>query len=118
MKCGKKSCKGCPHGPYWYGFNHRKGKTTSKYFGKTDPREQAPEAAARPLHAHWEDIFNRNTASRHLALEIMGLPRNAETSSIKMKYKTLSMLHHPDRGGDHKMMTYVNAAYSYLKTTF
>jgi len=34
VKCGK-GCKGCPHGPYWYGyFRGKKGKMVSQYIGK------------------------------------------------------------------------------------
>ncbi len=34
--CGK-GCKGCPHGPYWYGYWREGGKTRSKYIGKVLP---------------------------------------------------------------------------------
>jgi len=33
VSCGK-NCKGCPHGPYWYGYWREDGKTHSKYIGK------------------------------------------------------------------------------------
>ena len=33
VSCGK-GCKGCPHGPYWYGYWREGGKTRSKYIGK------------------------------------------------------------------------------------
>ncbi|MCX6673000.1 MAG: hypothetical protein NTY37_04385 [Methanothrix sp.] len=33
VSCGK-NCKGCPHGPYWYGYWRENGKTRSKYIGK------------------------------------------------------------------------------------
>jgi hypothetical protein len=33
VSCGK-HCKGCPHGPYWYGYWREGGKTHSKYIGK------------------------------------------------------------------------------------
>ncbi len=33
VSCGK-GCKGCPHGPYWYGYWKEEGKTRSKYIGK------------------------------------------------------------------------------------
>jgi hypothetical protein len=34
VKCGK-DCKGCPHGPYWYGYyRNQKGKVVSTYIGK------------------------------------------------------------------------------------
>ena len=34
--CGK-GCKGCPHGPYWYGYWKEGGRTRSKYIGKMLP---------------------------------------------------------------------------------
>lgn len=34
VRCGKKSCKSCPHGPYWYGYQRRQGKVVSFYVGK------------------------------------------------------------------------------------
>ena len=34
VSCGK-NCKGCPHGPYWYGYWREGGKTRSKYIGKS-----------------------------------------------------------------------------------
>jgi hypothetical protein len=34
VSCGKK-CKGCPHGPYWYGYWREGGRTRSKYIGKS-----------------------------------------------------------------------------------
>ncbi len=33
VSCGK-GCKGCPHGPYWYGYWKEGGKTRSRYIGK------------------------------------------------------------------------------------
>jgi hypothetical protein len=33
VSCGK-NCKGCPHGPYWYGYWREDGRTRSKYIGK------------------------------------------------------------------------------------
>ncbi len=33
VSCGKK-CKGCPHGPYWYGYWREGKRTRSKYIGK------------------------------------------------------------------------------------
>lgn len=40
VSCGK-NCKGCPHGPYWYGYWREGGKTRSKYIGKNlSPQKQ------------------------------------------------------------------------------
>ncbi len=34
VPCGK-NCKGCPHGPYWYGYWREGKRTRSKYIGKS-----------------------------------------------------------------------------------
>lgn len=33
IRCGK-DCWGCPHGPYWYAYYRKAGRTVSKYIGK------------------------------------------------------------------------------------
>lgn len=42
-KCGKPTCRcakgGKLHGPYWYLYNKKDGKTTCKYIGKNLPSE-------------------------------------------------------------------------------
>ncbi len=40
VKCGKKGCTRCPHGPYWYAYWREGGRTRSRYVGKTLPGEQ------------------------------------------------------------------------------
>ena len=42
VRCGKKSCTRCPHGPYWYAFWREGGRTRSRYVGKTRPEEPGP----------------------------------------------------------------------------
>ncbi|MBT8211721.1 MAG: hypothetical protein KJN71_01115 [Acidimicrobiia bacterium] len=34
VKCGKASCRSCPHGPYWYAYWTENGRRRSKYVGK------------------------------------------------------------------------------------
>lgn len=34
VKCGKRSCTSCPHGPYWYAYWTEDGKRRSKYVGR------------------------------------------------------------------------------------
>ncbi len=43
VRCGKASCRRCPHGPYWYAYWTEDGKRRSRYVGKL---EDIPEAAA------------------------------------------------------------------------
>jgi hypothetical protein len=37
VRCGKKGCTRCPHGPYWYAYWREGGKTRSRYVGKELP---------------------------------------------------------------------------------
>lgn len=37
VRCGKKGCTRCPHGPYWYAYWRENGRTRSRYVGKELP---------------------------------------------------------------------------------
>jgi hypothetical protein len=37
VRCGKRGCTRCPHGPYWYAYWREDGKLRSRYIGKTLP---------------------------------------------------------------------------------
>jgi hypothetical protein len=41
VKCGKRGCTRCPHGPYWYAYWREDGRLRSRYIGKTLPSGQA-----------------------------------------------------------------------------
>ena len=34
VRCGKRGCTKCPHGPYWYAYWTENGKRKSRYVGK------------------------------------------------------------------------------------
>ena len=34
VRCGKKSCRSCPHGPYWYAHWTEDGRRRSRYVGR------------------------------------------------------------------------------------
>lgn len=34
VRCGKESCRTCPHGPYWYAHWRENGRRRSRYIGK------------------------------------------------------------------------------------
>ncbi len=34
VKCGKRGCVSCPHGPYWYAFWTEDGRRRSRYVGR------------------------------------------------------------------------------------
>ena len=37
VRCGKKGCTSCPHGPYWYAYWREDGRMRSRYVGKQLP---------------------------------------------------------------------------------
>jgi len=44
IRCGKRGCTRCPHGPYWYAYWREDGRLRSRYIGKTLPAPQpSPE---------------------------------------------------------------------------
>jgi hypothetical protein len=42
VRCGKRGCTRCPHGPYWYAYWREEGRLRSRYIGKTLPEGEAP----------------------------------------------------------------------------
>ncbi len=34
VRCGKRECTRCPHGPYWYAYWSEEGRRRSRYVGK------------------------------------------------------------------------------------
>lgn len=34
VKCGKRACTRCPHGPYWYAYWTEGGRRRSRYIGR------------------------------------------------------------------------------------
>jgi hypothetical protein len=37
VRCGKRSCSSCPHGPYWYAYWKEDGRTRKRYIGRHLP---------------------------------------------------------------------------------
>ena len=45
VRCGKRGCTRCPHGPYWYAYWREGGRLRSRYIGKTLPEPvEAPSS--------------------------------------------------------------------------
>jgi hypothetical protein len=124
VRCNKGACRSCPHGPYWYGYFREGEKTRKRYFGRKDPREcdRGEREAATPTQATadhpWDAILCSKTASLKLAREILGVPLSAHPETWKAAYVALVKKHHPDRGGDHRTMCWVNAAMSWARAFF
>lgn len=41
VRCGKRGCTKCPHGPYWYAYYREGGRLRSRYIGRDLPENQA-----------------------------------------------------------------------------
>jgi len=129
VRCGKKSCGSCPHGPYWYAYWSEKGKTRKRYVGKELPSsdqgesdqgesDQGESDQEREIPKHWKGIFEKRAATTALAEEILELFMGYGYQSAKIQYRKLVLLHHPDRGGSHQRFAAINAAWSYLCGVF
>lgn len=117
VRCGKLNCKRCPHGPYWYAYyRDGSGKLRKKYVGKNwrDMENVAPPDPGCRL----DDIFDQRRRSAGLAWEILGCPDARDATATKSLYRRLAMEHHPDRGGDERVMKRIIAAYDYLRQVY
>ncbi len=67
-----------------------------------------------------EDLLGRFWARygrydrRAEALAVLELPAEADAETIRLQYRRLAMLHHPDRGGDQARLQAINAAMALL----
>ena len=39
VRCGKPSCRSCPHGPYWYAYYREGTRLRSRYIGRDLPED-------------------------------------------------------------------------------
>ena len=64
-------------------------------------------------------MFRNATMQQHqpdnTLYETLGVPRSASESDIKKAYVKLSLVHHPDKGGNNEQFQRINAAYEVLK---
>lgn len=59
--------------------------------------------------------FDLTTNNTKLALNVMGFDAEPDLTSLKVRFKTLSLQHHPDKGGDVVEFQAIQSAYGYLK---
>jgi len=118
IMCGKKRCKGCPHGPYWYGYRHWGNRTQKKYFGKKRPDWEPfrnPQTESETPHAD-DSILGKRTASLSVAVRVLALGEfDFDRNTLYKAYRKAIMRTHPDRGGDVRECQRVNAAFEYLR---
>jgi len=51
------------------------------------------------------------------ALSLFDLPANTDSKTVKQRYRSLAMSHHPDRGGDSEYFKQINWAFGVLQKT-
>ncbi|MDQ3940504.1 MAG: hypothetical protein M3238_04040 [Actinomycetota bacterium] len=39
VRCGKPTCRSCPHGPYWYAYYREGNRLKSRYIGRDLPAD-------------------------------------------------------------------------------
>lgn len=116
IKCGKAACRSCPHGPYWYAYWSEGGKTKKRYVGKGDPTQAKGEKDRLPETPDRLDaVFSACKITPGLCWEILGLRPGATWDEAKRTFKILSFQHHPDRGGEVKIASRINADFQFLK---
>lgn len=98
VKCGRKGCKKCPHGPYWYAYHREGGKLKKRYVGKDLPKKNEAPPPPPPPHP-WDEIKRVDCRDILLACEILGVNQHDDRETVRKKYYYLSMKQHPDRGG-------------------
>lgn len=113
VRCGKKGCRRCPHGPYWYAYWRESGKLRKRYVGKTFPASSPESPVAQPRD-RLDDIHNPRTATLDLAVEILGFGRYGCFRDNLALYRQKCLETHPDHGGSNEAFARVNSAWSYL----
>jgi len=68
------------------------------------------------LNKFWKKFLARD--DKHTALNVLGLPVDANYQQIKLKYKSLAQQHHPDKGGNKEDFTKIYAAKKLLDRAF
>lgn len=118
VRCGKKACGSCPHGPYWYRYQRRGNKVHKEYVGKIRSDQVADELRAHDgrYWDEYDDILAAGGLTRANALAVLELGQLASEVDAKRAFRRQSLLHHPDRGGDDRKMKAINAAYAYLRS--
>lgn len=93
VKCGRKGCKSCPHGPYRYSYQKINGKLHKKYLGK-------PLAPVVDLIQPDEAGLTAFEAARGILLDTLISQLNRRTfTDSRQSYRRA--LRSAERDGDH-----------------
>ncbi|NVM03854.1 MAG: DnaJ domain-containing protein [Candidatus Helarchaeota archaeon] len=66
------------------------------------------------MRKEFENIYESFQKTREYCCQILGVKEDSKPGEIKKRYRTLVLVHHPDKGGDPEMFIKVHEAYKYL----
>lgn len=88
-----------------------------EYYLDMSHLEEATEASVnRLLNQFWERYIATDTSAE--ALNVFSLSHPVDYSTIKQRYRTLAMEHHPDRGGEPEIFQKINWAFGVLQRAY
>jgi hypothetical protein len=119
VKCGRPSCRSCPHGPYWYRYK-REGKNVKKeYVGRELPFTPPSDPPRRPGQIDPVDEMLRVDGNHDLAAHmLLDLGQRCEYLTARAAYRKACRDQHPDRGGSERRMQAVDAAWRYVRRVY
>lgn len=86
IRCGKKNCKSCPHGPYFYEFKRKGKKVKSIYRGKTLPEYYRTLDAVKKLLEDYEKA-HRELNNFYLKKLTMTLEENPDPLYLQLEVR-------------------------------
>lgn len=78
--------------------------------------ETEEEDVNRLLDGFWKRFFAGS--DRHRALEVLGLGTDADYGCVKLRYRELAQIHHPDKGGCEERFKEISGAKKLLDTFY
>lgn len=97
VKCGRKGCKKCPHGPYWYAYRKENGKTKKRYVGKVKPE------TFTDLEALERQLLEGKTCPRWFLCEVLGVLEKDSFTTIRKAYRKMVREYCPHSGAYNPM---------------
>lgn len=111
VTCGKRRCRcmrgGAAHGPYWYEFTWRGGRTRSRYVGKDLPKGRGSRKETPREWVKFADEVDADT---------IGVGQHCTFAEAKAAYKRRIFEVHPDKGGTDKKAAEVNGAWQRFRS--
>lgn len=117
VRCGRKGCRRCPHGPYWYGYQRTGTRVRKVYGGRVRLEGPGSQGVGNQVE-RLDGIFSGSTATFDLACEILGVGGLESLAFVKRRFNALALANHPDRGGSERSMARVSAAWSLFRTVY